>query len=299
LALNGGLMLVAAGWAASQVIKLVKKEWVEATSDGVASFLNTNRIYLALIAFVILEWLASLFVGGLELKDPSGTGGSLMVAVRQDTSEPAEKDWKHWDAKKPYHDGPWFMIPWQSKEATIFIQGVPHKQARVLPWWRAGESHKLEYPHDFLRPVILVTAERQLVLYAHQATNEKKPYRLELTIGGVKYGPVDYDGHSVWVGCGKLDGVPVPADVQTDARKDWEADPNPTLLIEKVLRPCGFDEFKVEIPRGLATAAISEPGKPTPKTQPVAITVFQPTGLSNQVHHLKLTLPPPPPSIPR
>lgn len=287
----GGLFFTVVGWVLTRVIKeLVPADWYTNRVKNVMFLLDNSWVALVFTVVLGLEAALSLPLGGLELEDPAGTSGSLRVAVRApgDGEPDAPADWEPWDAKKQLHDGPWFVRNWKTREVSVFIQGVPRRTVKMHPWWRSGDATRLEYPADFVRPVVLITAEKQLVRYADEAAGLLAPYTLLIRIGDESIHLVTFDGRSVWIGCLEADRIRVPAEARDPG--DWE-DSTERLLTEKVLRPVGYKNLARAIPVGATVSAQLFDGNAKPRCPVQAVTAFQPPGPDRQVQCLVLRVP--------
>jgi hypothetical protein len=283
-ALNGGLLAAAIAWAVGSLTKWVKKDRFEAAQGAVTEFLSTHSVVKYLAAAFVVEWLVSLCFGGLELRDPVGADGKLKVKIhRTSAAEPAEPP--AWDTKQVHHSGPWGMWPWNSVSLEVAVQGTPRRTTQLRPWWGAGGTDRLEYPKDFLRPVVFITTEKQLVRYAAKAPDK---YRLTVWVGAQSYGPLPYDGHSVWVGCRQSDALALPA----GARFDWDNETD-QLLVERVLQPQEHPGLTEPLRPGVTVSAKVEQSDGARRTRPEAVTALRPSATDRQVQVLFLKLNPP------
>jgi hypothetical protein len=123
-------------------------------------------------------------------------------------------------------------LGWSASEYTVKVTGLPEQTVRLRPWWR---REKRQVPTSFFRPVLLIGADKLLVLQAG-----KQQLTLVVKIDGEPY-TTDFDGHSVWVGCHEGD-LTVPASV----RSSWRdlADP---AVAGKLLSPRSPPGFPAEV----------------------------------------------------
>lgn len=273
-------ILTAVTVAGGFVLKFVDDDRFKAVRTKVSDVLNDRHLWPWVFGVGGLELVGSVFFGGIEVRNPAGAGEAVEVRVyRAGESEPVASD--QWEPKQAYHDGFWAMKPWASRAAEIRVAGTPRREVPVSPWWHFRRG--LEFPKDFVRPVVLVTADAYLVKKAAAA---KSAWRLTVTVNESAAESIAYDGRSVWVGCREADDMTVPP----AARVGWASDTDP-LLRGTVFNPKEYPGRTGPLPDGCRVSAVITDDAGDVRTAPAVVAVSRPTTPDGQIHVLVLYVP--------
>jgi hypothetical protein len=275
--LLGGIAVTVVGAVLGFVTKLIPEGWLKDVAAGLTVRLSTRSYYRWLgIAFVTLV-VASLWFGGFRVKDQSGAGAR--VAVYSEGAAPApqtleSKGTLYFTRRTP---------PRGDRPLVVAAEGVPKRALALTPWHRAGE-YELEYPRDFLRPVVLIATEKHL---ADKAEKYPNTLQLAVAVDGAEVARCDFDGHAVWVGCEPADGVRVPDE---RAKADW-----PTTADARFDRFVRHPKGDPALARPLAPGAVVrvtlyEDGKPRELKSPAEARTERPRDLGELVQVLTLYL---------
>jgi hypothetical protein len=274
--LVSGLSLTIITSVAGSVFKIVPEGWVKDAMSWVTTQLRERSIFCWVWGAFAAGVVVSLWFGGFQVKGESGAGSAQVAIYPEGTTAP---DHEEWEPKTPfYHTRR--TPPGGERGLTVAIKGVPKKSFTLTPWFRSGKS-QLDYPRDFLSPVVLIVTEKHLV---DKAKKYPGSLQLSVTVNGTET-RADFDGHALWVGCEATDEVTVPDE---KARADWPNTADPEF-VSYVKRPKDDPILSRPLASDVDVAvALYEDGHTRELKAPAAVRTGRPKALGELVQVLTL-----------
>lgn len=268
------------GTVIGSLTKLIPEEWVKGPQAWLSAQLAQRSIFWGVWGAFVVGGVVSLWFGALRVKDQSGAA-SLRAAVYPEGGPPAEAE--TWEPKSPLHRTR-CTRPGGARRMVVAIEGAPKRSFALTPWFRDGEF-ELEYPRDFLRPVVLITVEKHLV---DKAEKDPGSLRLGVTVtrpDGSGTAECAFDGHAVWVGCEAADKVAVP---EERAGADWRDDPRFDRYVKHPQDKPGLS--RPLDPDVTVAVVLYEDGKRRELKPPADVRTARPNNLAEMVQVLTLYL---------
>jgi hypothetical protein len=195
-------------------------------------FFDGRWTFWAFLVIAVVLLIVSAFVGSLQID--AGTG-VVDQSVQWSNGDPRIEDPSPLLANGRLRALCW-TCPLSATSLHVRVKGLPICDVAVRPWWQSlppKPVHKIA-PMDFLRPVVLVAAQRELVNQSIAQNDEStSKVWLVVKIGKQKY-RARFDGHSVLIGCGTGD-----VDFPDELRLRWVSDLNNAQWGPIILSPQG------------------------------------------------------------
>jgi hypothetical protein len=205
------------------VLKIFPEDETKKIQKGLFRVLLERRfmwtLYLGLVAAFALG--AASF-GTFQLEAVQG-GADYQVVIYPADKSPTDDDRERLPANgriRPVKFLPW----WSPQSFKVRVNGFPEQTFTLRPWW-SREDRRV--PFSFLRPVVLVGAERAVI---QQAQNKQLRMEIGIKVSWMKSDeteaeqvfemPEPYHGEAVWIGCGFEDQIDLPKYVL-----DWWKEP--------------------------------------------------------------------------